>query len=70
VFVLGVRWPWLMPAIQPFLDLERHINHFLAASNRPGIAGARIAGDGNVDAEADRDEKADASANRRGRSRG
>jgi hypothetical protein len=41
-------------------------NHFLAASNRPGVAGARIAEDRSVDAERDRYEKADASANRRG----
>jgi hypothetical protein len=43
-------------------------NDFLGASNHPDVAGARIAGVGNVDAE--RGEKADVSANGRGRSLG
>jgi hypothetical protein len=73
----AVMWRSCLRALQPVdagdSALPRSgtpLHPFLSASNRPGVAGARIAGDGNADAQRDRDEKADASANLRGRSRG
>jgi hypothetical protein len=53
----------LVPMIQPFFDLGRHIYYVLAHSNFPGVAGPRAVDGDECRAEVDQELTAKALAN-------